>query len=667
MIHCAGRVGGIWANKSQPADFIYDNQMMAATVLRAAHRHGVGKLLYLGSSCIYPRDCRQPIAESELLSGPLESTNDAYAIAKISGVLACQAYRRQHGCRFISAMPTNLYGPGDNFDPVSSHVLPGLMRRFHEARQAGDDTVEIWGTGSPRREFLHVDDLAAACLFLMERYDEAEPINVGVGEDLSIRELAEMIRDIVHPGCELRFDASKPDGTPRKLLDVSRIASLGWKATVPLREGIEQTYGWFCANDPTGRQAAASEEPARADATQPAGVETEDAAEFWWNQTQALVDRRHPPRNGKRALITGITGQDGAYLAEFLIGKGYDVWGLVRRSSSFNTDRIDHIYQDPHEEDLRLHLRYGDLSDSSSLNHVIEEVQPHEVYNLGAQSHVKVSFEVPEYTSDVTGVGAVRILEALRKLAPEARFYQASSSELYGKVRETPQSETTPFHPRSPYAVAKEFAFSMTRNYRESYGMYAVNGILFNHESPRRGETFVTRKITKAVAAIMHGLQDTLYLGNLDARRDWGFAGDYVEAMWLMMQQDEPDDFVVATGQTHSVREFCEVAFGHVGLPLTWKGEGVDEVGCGPDGQVLVQVDPRYFRPAEVDLLLGDPTKAAVKLGWRPRVTFRDLVEMMVEHDTQKIWPGRAGDPGGSAKDVVAPPAVPSPRPVAHS
>lgn len=349
-----------------------------------------------------------------------------------------------------------------------------------------------------------------------------------------------------------------------------------------------------------------------------------------------------PEKNGKRALITGITGQDGSYLAELLLGKGYEVWGMIRRASSFNTSRIDHFYQDPHEEDVRLRLCYGDLNDASSINTIIKQVEPHEVYNLGAQSHVKVSFEVPEYTGEVTGLGTLRILECIRGLGLETRFYQASSSELYGKVLETPQKETTPFYPRSPYAAAKAYAFHITRNYRESYDMFAVNGILFNHESPRRGETFVTRKITRAVAAISQGLQDCVYLGNLDARRDWGFAGDYVNAMWRMLQVDTPDDYVVATGETHSVREFCDLAFGHVGLPIRWEGEGVDERGIGPDEQVLVRVDPRYFRPAEVDLLLGDPTRAKNELGWEPAVGFEQLTQMMVDADLETLITTRA-------------------------
>ncbi|MCC6493357.1 MAG: GDP-mannose 4,6-dehydratase [Pirellulales bacterium] len=340
-----------------------------------------------------------------------------------------------------------------------------------------------------------------------------------------------------------------------------------------------------------------------------------------------------PSTPRKKALITGITGQDGSYLAELLLEQGYHVWGIIRRSSSFNPGRIDHLYQDPHDCDVRLRLIYGDLGDASSINQILQKVRPDEVYNLAAQSHVKVSFDVPEYTGDVTGLGAVRILEAMRELGLSARFYQASSSELYGKVVETPQTERTPFHPRSPYAAAKAYAFYITQNYRESYGTFAVNGILFNHESPRRGETFVTRKVTRAAARIKLGLQKRLYLGNLDAKRDWGFAGDYVQAMWLMLQADKPDDYVIATGETHSVREFCEAAFSHVGLPLRWQGRGVEERGLGPDGQVLVEIDANYFRPAEVDLLLGDASKARRELGWKPRVTFEQLAKMMVEAD----------------------------------
>ena len=356
------------------------------------------------------------------------------------------------------------------------------------------------------------------------------------------------------------------------------------------------------------------------------------------------MNTNFPAKNGKRALITGITGQDGSYLAELLLEKGYEVWGVVRRASSFNTGRIDHIYQDPHEPDVRLRLCYGDLNDASSINSIVKEVQPHEIYNLGAQSHVKVSFSVPEYTGEVTGMGALRILESIRGLGLDCRFYQASSSELYGRVLETPQKETTPFYPRSPYAAAKAYAFHITRNYRESYDMFAVNGILFNHESPRRGETFVTRKITRAAANIANEKQTCLYLGNLDARRDWGYAGDYVEAMWLMLQSESPDDYVIATGETHSVREFCELAFQRVGLPISWRGADENEEGIGPDGQVLIRIDPRYFRPAEVDLLLGDATKAKVDLGWTPQVSFQELVFKMVDADMETVSESQTAD-----------------------
>jgi GDPmannose 4,6-dehydratase len=319
----------------------------------------------------------------------------------------------------------------------------------------------------------------------------------------------------------------------------------------------------------------------------------------------------------RKALITGITGQDGSFLAELLLEKGYEVWGMIRRSSSFNTDRIDHLYQDPHEPNTHLRLVYGDLNDSSSINHILRIVNPDEIYNLGAQSHVRVSFDVPEYTAEVTALGAVRILEAIRELGIKPKFYQASSSELYGRVLETPQKETTPFYPRSPYGAAKAYAYHITVNYREGYNLFACNGILFNHESERRGETFVSRKITRAATRIKLGLQDKLYLGNLDAKRDWGYAKDYVEAMWLMLQAERPDDYVIATGEARSVREFLDEAFGY--LDLDWSKH--------------VEIDSRYLRPTEVDLLLGDATKAREELGWKPKVLFKELVKIMVDHD----------------------------------
>ncbi len=337
----------------------------------------------------------------------------------------------------------------------------------------------------------------------------------------------------------------------------------------------------------------------------------------------------------KKALITGVTGQDGAYLAEFLLAKGYEVHGIKRRTSLFNTDRIDHLYEDPHETDRRFILHYGDMTDTSSLIRVVQQVQPDEIYNLAAQSHVAVSFEEPEYTADSDALGALRLLEAIRILGLEntTRYYQASTSELYGLVQETPQTETTPFYPRSPYAVAKLYAYWITVNYRESYGMYACNGILFNHESPIRGETFVTRKITRALARIRLGLQDCLYLGNMNALRDWGHARDYVQMQWLMLQQDKPEDFVIATGEQHSVREFVEEAAGVLGMSIRWQGEGVNECGYDADGNCIVRVDPRYFRPAEVETLLGDPTRARERLGWSPTTTFQQLVREMTEAD----------------------------------
>lgn len=324
---------------------------------------------------------------------------------------------------------------------------------------------------------------------------------------------------------------------------------------------------------------------------------------------------------GKKALITGITGQDGSYLAELLLSKGYDVYGIIRRASTFNTHRLDHIYQDPHESGARLHLVYGDLNDASALQNIINEVKPDEIYNLAAQSHVRVSFDIPEYTADVTGTGSIRILEAIRKSGLKTKFYQASSSEMFGKVQAVPQTEETPFYPRSPYACAKLYSHWITKNYRESYGIFACSGILFNHESPRRGETFVTRKITRAVARIKAGLQDKLYLGNLDSKRDWGYAEEYVEAMWLMLQQEEPDDYVIATNETHTVREFLEEAFSHVGLK--WED--------------YVEFDERYVRPAEVDLLIGDASKAKAKLGWEPKTKFKELVAIMVDADVKDL------------------------------
>lgn len=340
----------------------------------------------------------------------------------------------------------------------------------------------------------------------------------------------------------------------------------------------------------------------------------------------------------KKALITGITGQDGSYLAELLLSKGYEVHGMIRRASTFNTSRIDHLYKDPHHKDVRLFLHYGDLTDSSNLNRMIEKINPCEIYNLGAQSHVQVSFEVPEYSADADALGVLRILDAIKETGVNARFYQASTSELFGKVQEVPQSENTPFYPRSPYAVAKQYGFWITKNYREAYGLHASNGILFNHESPRRGKTFVTRKITMAVARIHRGLQDCFYMGNINARRDWGYAKDYVKMMWMMLQQPMPDDYVIATGEMHTVREFIEESFACIGRPIEWRGKGMDEVGIDmTTGKTVIRIDPRYFRPAEVEQLLGNPAKAKAMLNWEPEVKFHELVKIMTEGDLRLL------------------------------
>jgi GDPmannose 4,6-dehydratase len=336
----------------------------------------------------------------------------------------------------------------------------------------------------------------------------------------------------------------------------------------------------------------------------------------------------------KKALITGITGQDGSYLAELLLEKGYEVHGVIRRSSSFNTGRIMHIFQDPHESHKRLFLHYGDLSDSSNISRLIEKIKPDEIYHLGAQSHVRVSFDIPEYTADVTGLGTLRIMDAIKESGIKTKFYQASSSEMFGKIQENPQKETTPFYPRSPYGCSKVFAYWIAKNYREAYGIFACNGILFNHESPRRGETFVTRKITRGLARIKLGLEDKLYLGNLHAKRDWGYAKDYVEGMWLMLQADKPDDYILATGETHTVLEFLEETAKNLDIDLIWKGKGLDRKGIDKKtGKIIIEIDPKYFRPAEVDILIGSAEKAKNKLGWKPKTKFKELVKIMAEHD----------------------------------
>ena len=614
VIHLAAVVGGIGANRQNPGRYFYDNASMAIHLLEEARQAGVEKFVSLGTICAYPKHTPVPFREDELWNGYPEETNAPYGLAKKMLLVQGQAYRQQYGFNAVTLFPVNLYGPGDNFDPASSHVIPALIRKAVEAREAGRDTIEVWGTGNASREFLFVRDAAEAIVAAADKYDGADAVNVGCGEEIAIRDLVTLICELCQFKGEIRWDTSKPDGQPRRCLDTSRAKDLfGFEATTSFRAGLVETIAWYeehrrelDVNDAAGSEvsmAVPAHSPAESDAS------------------PAVAASSDPPNETRRAFITGITGQDGSYLAELLLEKGYEVHGLVRRSSTFNTSRIDHIYCDPHESGSRLFLHYGDLTDGQNITNLVLDVAPHEIYNLGAQSHVRVSFDQPVYTLDAVGVGALNVLEAARQLnrRQEVRVYQASSSEMYGAVVESPQTEQTPFAPRSPYACAKVYAFHQTVNYREAYGLFACNGILFNHESPRRGETFVTRKITRAATRIKCGLQDKLYLGNLDARRDWGYAKDYVEGMWMMLQHDVADDFVLATGETHSIREFLDAAFQH--LDLDW--------------QQYVVLDPRYLRPTEVDLLLGDYSKARAAIGWTPATSFAELAQIMVEHDLE--------------------------------
>jgi GDP-L-fucose synthase len=595
---CAAKVGGIKANNEMKADFIYENLMIQSNIIKESQDFGVKKLLFLGSSCIYPKFSQQPIKEEYLLTGLLEPTNDAYAIAKIAGIKMCQSFNQQYGTNYISVMPTNLYGPNDNYDLNNSHVLPAMIRKFHEAKLEGKDKVEIWGTGTPKREFLYVDDLADACHHLMLNYNDSEIVNIGTGQDVTIAELAVGIKNIVGFEGDIYFNTEMPDGTPRKLLDVSKLKELGWEYKTSLKDGIEKTYKDYLKKS---------------------------------NEKMNL--------SKKIALITGITGMDGSHLAELLLDKDYEVHGIIRRTSTFNTDRIDHIFD-------KLKLHYGDLTDPLVISNIISEIQPDEIYNLAAQSHVRVSFEIPYYTGQVDGLGTLAILEAVKNHCPSCKVYQASTSELYGGIAEnmpeTGYTENSIMHPRSPYGCAKMYGLWISKNYRESYDMFVCNGILFNHEGERRGETFVTRKITKAFSKIKLNLDsentnfETLKLGNLYSKRDWGYAKDYVYGMWLMMQQDKPDDYVLSTNETHSIKEFVNLAALECGMELKWVGEGVNEKAWY-SGHLIVEIDERYYRPAEVDTLLGDYSKARRELGWEPKVKFNELVKIMMESDIKNI------------------------------
>ncbi len=624
LIHLAAVVGGIGANRENPGKFFYDNASMAIHLMEEARLANVEKFVSVGTICAYPKHTAVPFREEDLWNGYPEETNAPYGLAKKMLLVQGQAYRQQYDFNAITLFPVNLYGPGDNFDLGSSHVIPALIRKVVEAREAHQAEVEVWGTGTASREFLFVKDAAEGIVAAAERYDDAAPVNLGCGEEITIRELAELIRNLCGYAGQFRWDTSQPDGQPRRCLDTSRAKhSFGFEATTSFREGLLQTIAWYEDH----RSEILAAERARPVPSQEGNGDAGSAGVAAGHST-AVRQTDAAPRSDssdtsfdRRAFITGITGQDGSYLAELLLHKGYEVHGLVRRSSSFNTSRIDHIYADPHEPDARLFLHYGDLTDGQNITNLVLDIQPDEIYNLGAQSHVRVSFDQPVYTLNTVGAGALNVLDAARQLSRsrEVRVYQASSSEMFGAVVETPQTEQTPFRPQSPYACAKVFAFHQTVNYRLAYDLFACNGILFNHESPRRGETFVTRKITRAATRIKLGLQEKLYLGNLDARRDWGYALDYVEGMWLMLQHHEPDDFILATGQSHSIRDFLNLAFQHV--ELDWREH--------------VELDQRYLRPTEVDRLLGDYTKARTVLGWEPATSLSELAGIMVEHDME--------------------------------
>ncbi len=636
VIHLAAVVGGIGANRENPGRYFYENAVMAIHLMEEARRAGVGKFVSIGTICSYPRHTPVPFTEDELWNGYPEETNAPYGLAKKMLLVQGQAYRQQYGFNAITLLPVNLYGPGDNYDTRISHVIPALIRKAIEARDSGTDHFDVWGTGSASREFLFVRDAARAIALATEHYNDAEPVNIGSGNEITIRALVEMICDLCAFKGEIRWDPTKPDGQLRRCLDTSRAKeTFGFEATTSFREGLCETIDQY--EKVAGEREESRVESREARIQSPDATYHRPASSSNFNQPPTQTDARASAStdeagNGRsaqfatrhstlarRALITGITGQDGSYLAELLLAKGYEVHGIVRRSSSITRSRIDHLRESDSLQPT-VHLHYGDVTDAATVMRLVLELEPDEIYNLAAQSHVRVSFDKPSYTVDVAAMGTMYMLEAARLLneTHPVRFYQASTSEMFGGAPHTaPQSETTPFHPRSPYGCAKAFAHHQTVNHREAYNLFACCGILFNHESPRRGESFVTRKITLGVGRIREGLQQKLYLGNLDAQRDWGFAGDFVEAMWLMLQQDEPDDYVIGTGETHSVREFLEFAFDHLNL----------------DWQEYVEIDERYYRPTEVEILLGDATKARDQLGWRPTTSFSELAQIMVDHD----------------------------------
>ena len=689
VLHLAAVVGGIGANRNNPGRYFYDNATMAIHLMEESRLAGVEKFISAGTICSYPKHTPVPFREEDLWNGYPEETNAPYGLAKKMLLIQGQAYREQYGFNAITLLPVNLYGPYDNFDPDSSHVIPALVKKALEAREEGRESIEVWGSGQASREFLFVRDAAEAIAIAADKYNEAEPVNIGSGHEITIRELVSLICELCEFKGDIRWDSSKPDGQPRRCLDTSRARdAFGFEASTSLREGLIETIAWY-----EQQHLKKSQQRPQLSIAKPKVVDQNGSSKsangsngngnghahgngngnghvngngngngkgksainalFRNSKSQKLHEfKANEPASASRpkcALITGITGQDGSYLAELLLKKGYDVHGLVRRSSTFGTERIDHLYEDPQVPHKQLFLHYGDLTDAQNVMNVVLDNEPDEIYNLGAQSHVRVSFDLPSYTVDSVAMGTLHILEAARQLnkRKEVRVYQASSSEMYGDVVESPQTEKTPFRPQSPYACAKVFAHYQTINYRNAYNLFASNGILFNHESPRRGETFVTRKITRSAARIKLGLEDKLFLGNLDANRDWGYAKDYVEAMWLMLQHDEPDDFVVATGVTCSVRNFLEYVFEELDL----------------DVEKHVEIDSRYFRPTEVNELLGDYSKAREKLKWEPDTNVEELARIMIKYDLQKAtrelfgkeqWAKRTiGSPSGSLGSSV--------------
>jgi len=593
IIHTAGLVGGIQANKTNMFNFMMDNITMGLNVVRAAKQLGVSKMINLGSTCMYPREAQQPMKESYLFTGPLEPTNEGYAIAKNAVQRACQYASEEKGVSYKTYIPCNLFGRWDHFDPEASHLLPAIIRKVHEAKirleTQSDTYIEIWGTGTPRREFMDAADLADFIFFSLDKFDEVPDImNVSTGYDLSIKEIYEKAVEVLtgetKVGSEQKikfaFNTSRPDGMFQKLSDVSRQTKLGWKPKITFEDSLKNAYDFF--------------------------LETQNK-----NPNMKKEDTHR-----KVALITGVAGQDGSYLAEFLLLKNYVVVGMFRRNSQSMHPWMKNIIEHPNFISV-----YGNMQDSSSLWKILEEYKPDEIYNLAAQSHVRVSFDCPEETFDVVAMGTLRLLNAAKVLIPHTRIYQAGSSEQFGFNPQHPQNEQTAFMPASPYACAKVAAHNICVNYREAYKMFIAVGILHNHESPRRGENFVTRKITKAVANITLGKQDKLLLGNLDAKRDWGFSREYVECMWKMLQHDVPDDFVIGTGESHSVKEFVIAVFEQAGL----------------DWEKYVVFDPQQLRPHEVTHLESDPTKARNILGWEPKVKFKELAKIMYQDDLMNL------------------------------